>query len=496
MKKEFNTSFIVLLTLLATALFCGNGFSGNLLFASPEIVAKLRLYEGIKAGSPPPAEVVSSYHLKRIDKNDVTSDQNMDKEVQTLRKIFNLTEIKLISSAGLQFEEGKEHGAAHVIMLNGKKLQVRLTSPEKNSDHFNVTVEALEKNGESPSLLETTLKLPQTRTTVLGFEDSTGRNYFLSFHRGVNAVTPAKESGNDVEHVPSNKKPKLLKNVQPIYPEEAMKQHISGNVTIDAITDINGRVSDAVVHSGHPLLNGAALDAVRQWVYEPFVNEKGKVCPVKFTVLIKFNLADDKDKKPLNLTDEQKPRAKKKVNPVYPKKALKEHLQGLVLLELVVDSRGYVADVNVTEGSPELAPAAVEAVKQWVFEPYIINNLPHPVRFSVVVKFELNKDGDTSKSNANAIMLSASEKPKLISSVPPVYPKEALKKHICGDVALEVRVDPTGAVTEAKVMEGPEELRAAAIEALKKWRYEVYKKDGKPVSVRFTVLMKFSLKKD
>lgn len=83
--------------------------------------------------------------------------------------------------------------------------------------------------------------------------------------------------------------PRLIKKVNPAYPPIAIASHVSGKVEIEASTDIYGRVIEADVLRGHVLLNGAALEAVRGWIYEPyFVN--GIPRAVKFTVTITFSL--------------------------------------------------------------------------------------------------------------------------------------------------------------------------------------------------------------
>lgn len=83
--------------------------------------------------------------------------------------------------------------------------------------------------------------------------------------------------------------PRLIKKVNPDYPAIALASHVSGKVEIEASTDIYGRVKEARVLRGHALLNAAALEAVREWIYEPyFVN--GIPRPVRFSVTVTFSL--------------------------------------------------------------------------------------------------------------------------------------------------------------------------------------------------------------
>jgi protein TonB len=63
----------------------------------------------------------------------------------------------------------------------------------------------------------------------------------------------------------------LVKKVEPIYPHIAAVAGISGTVKLHAIIGRDGSVEDLNVVAGHPLLADAALDAVRQWHYKPYV---------------------------------------------------------------------------------------------------------------------------------------------------------------------------------------------------------------------------------
>ncbi len=83
--------------------------------------------------------------------------------------------------------------------------------------------------------------------------------------------------------------PRLVKRVAPEYPEIARQAHVEGRVVVEATTDVFGRVKDARVRESVPLLDEAALDAVRQWVYEPMVIN-GKPRSVSFTVAVVFAL--------------------------------------------------------------------------------------------------------------------------------------------------------------------------------------------------------------
>ena len=85
------------------------------------------------------------------------------------------------------------------------------------------------------------------------------------------------------------------------------------------------------------------------------------------------------------------------------------------------------------------------------------------------------------------------KEPKLISSVPVVYPSVAKDSHIQGDVVVDTQIDKNGNVVHMKATSGPMMLRQAALDSVRKWKYEPSTLDGQPVSVEMLVTVKFRL---
>ena len=83
------------------------------------------------------------------------------------------------------------------------------------------------------------------------------------------------------------------------------------------------------------------------------------------------------------------PRLVRRVDPVYPEIARKARVAGIVVLEATTDAAGRVLNVTVLRSIPLLDQAAIDAVKQWIYEPMVINGRPRPVTFTVTVRFEL-----------------------------------------------------------------------------------------------------------
>lgn len=100
---------------------------------------------------------------------------------------------------------------------------------------------------------------------------------------GTPAAPPSLPLGGDV------KPARLSVSVAPVYPAIARSQRISGDVRIDALIDVNGRVSEMKVISGPAVLHQAAMEALRHWKYAPATLD-GNPVPMHLAVTIQFRL--------------------------------------------------------------------------------------------------------------------------------------------------------------------------------------------------------------
>jgi len=80
----------------------------------------------------------------------------------------------------------------------------------------------------------------------------------------------------------------------------------------------------------------------------------------------------------------------KRVAPEYPEEARKKSIQGTVILNVILRTDGSVTVQNVADGDPILSPAAIEAVRQWRYEPSLMNGQPVESRTQISVVFTLN----------------------------------------------------------------------------------------------------------
>jgi protein TonB len=83
------------------------------------------------------------------------------------------------------------------------------------------------------------------------------------------------------------------------------------------------------------------------------------------------------------------PQKMKDVKPIYPPIAQSARVQGVVIIEATIGPNGRVTEARVLRGQPLLDQAALDAVKQWVFTPTLLNNVPVPVIMTVTVNFTL-----------------------------------------------------------------------------------------------------------
>jgi protein TonB len=137
----------------------------------------------------------------------------------------------------------------------------------------------------------------------------------------------------------------------------------------------------------------SAVTSVKGWRYDPPAQ-----APLTFGVAIRFGDAPKEmifapapppDEKALHVGGVIKPPVKiRDVRPAYPPDALAAGIKGVVILEARIDADGNVETARVIKSIPELDQAAIDAVKQWKFEPILMNGVPTPVIMTVTIEFK------------------------------------------------------------------------------------------------------------
>ena len=208
----------------------------------------------------------------------------------------------------------------------------------------------------------------------------------------------------------------IVTKIAPVYPPLARQAHIQASVVLRVHISKSGDVTDVHLISGHPMLAPAAIEAVKQWKYRPFLLN-GDPVDVETQVTVNFTLSD---KPPADGVAGDAPggipageptpgtadhplivqRVKvsggvmssfleHKVQPVYPADAKDQHIQGSVVFKAIIDKEGNISDLQLISGHPMLSPAAIDAVKQWRYRPYLLNGEPVGVETTVTVNFTL-----------------------------------------------------------------------------------------------------------
>jgi TonB family protein len=198
--------------------------------------------------------------------------------------------------------------------------------------------------------------------------------------------------------------------VYPVYPPLAVQVRLQGTVTLHVLVNASGDVENVKLISGHPMLSPPAIEAVKQWKYQPYVKD-GNAVPFAGMVRLNFNLGSGdvvivSEPPVVDLSPLRRPGVPQrvrvssgvsqgllvnKVSPEYPADAREQHIQGVVILQVNIDKEGNVNNVELISGHPLLAPAAIEAVKQWKYKPYLLNGEPVEVDTQVQVNFTLTQ---------------------------------------------------------------------------------------------------------
>jgi len=198
-----------------------------------------------------------------------------------------------------------------------------------------------------------------------------------------------------------------------------------------------------------------------------------------------------------------------KVNPIYPQEAKEQGIQGTVVLHAIIDRDGTVKELTVISGPPPLVPSAMDAVRQWVYKPYLLNGEPTEVDTTITVNYSLNNSpaqqppsSDNTHQDTYQITgpdgvykIGGSVRPPILTNdVDPQYTEAARKAKLSGNVIVGLIVDSNGVPQNVHVAKGlGNELDQKAVEAVQQYRFKPATKDGEPVPVALNVDFNFRI---
>ena len=326
----------------------------------------------------------------------------------------------------------------------------------------------------------------------------------------------------------------LIKKEQAIYPLDAEKDKLQGQVVIKVVISETGDVEQAEVESGNPALAQAALRAVKKYKFKPFIRN-GK--PIKVSTKLPFDFAYANNIKDIdpedaakatvaqgqnsraglsNITSGSEPQgdlrleALNQTSALYPTEALKSKIDGLVTIRVVISQNGEVQHVEAISGNSVLSDSAMNAVKEWKFKTWKSNRYI-PVMAWATINFDFKLPAENGALSASApaapgVIVKSGEVPMrvrvaqgvtaglCIHKVQPVYPPAAKSARVQGTVVLQAIISKDGTIRDLKVLSGPNELQDAAAGAVQQWRYRPYVVNGEPVEVETTISVVFQLR--
>jgi TonB family protein len=213
-----------------------------------------------------------------------------------------------------------------------------------------------------------------------------------------------KQTSSDQTSAPPQDSTKLepIKIVKAAYPWEAREKQLQGQVWVKIQVSETGDVESAEVISGDPTLARSAIDAVKKWKFKPFI-KNGK--PISVASKVPFSFAFSENVRAEESPTDTTPAINRvrvsqgvsqglliyRVQPVYPLEARKEGIQGQVILRAVISKEGRIDNLTLISGPKELAPAAIGAVQQWRYKPYLLMGNPVEVDTEILVNFTLSR---------------------------------------------------------------------------------------------------------
>lgn len=211
--------------------------------------------------------------------------------------------------------------------------------------------------------------------------------------------------------------------------------------------------------------------------------------------------------------DEALEHLQNRVVPQYPEIGISNRIQNNELLDIVIDEQGQVVDAKVKMGHPAFAKASLDAVKQWKYRPFMLNDAPVRVATTVYILYRLagQEGGSQPVENVPVSVTSIGKHDGQLGDpsrlrldretlegrrtkfVEPKYPPMARVASIKGEVVLAVVIDKGGHVASARAVSGHPILVQTALDAVKQWTYSPYLVNGEPVAVESTVKVSFGV---
>jgi len=250
-----------------------------------DILLQLRFYEGVRGPKPAEAKVVTAYTLRPLFIGNFISQKGLHEEEAELKRVFNLKDLAVMVQTQWSWERDKADKRFQMVVLNGHEFLLQVVKlSAANAFQVQVIDQAAK---EKPALLDNEIVLPAGKISVFGFEDSLSQPFFLAVQRQAN-VDESETGGLKIVMVPESIPiPKLIKRVEPVYPEKMLAGGMTASITLQVGVSEEGKVWSVRAFSKESEFVEAAVVAIKQWQVEPLVVD-GKARSQTFTCTVNF----------------------------------------------------------------------------------------------------------------------------------------------------------------------------------------------------------------
>ncbi len=220
-------------------------------------------------------------------KTDQTRNAVLGKLASQLSSTFRLSHVDIAYTQPLSLSLSRPESLPAPTLTSGIRITVELLGLDDEKATYQVRFEDGDK-----SLADSRVFVRRGERAVVGGVDGPEAPYFFLVlepeSRSAAETGGPFKVGGDIQH------PRAIHKVPPSYTEEARKNRVQGVAILQVVIDTEGRIEDVKVLKGLPMgLSEAAVEAVRQWRFEPALDGDGNPVSVYYNLTINFRLDDE-----------------------------------------------------------------------------------------------------------------------------------------------------------------------------------------------------------
>lgn len=313
--------------------------------------------------------------------------------------------------------------------------------------------------------------------------------------------------------------PRVTYQSRPVYPMALRRSGMRGAVVVDFVVDPEGEVRDAfVIKSLNPAFDEPALDAVREWKFEPGTHN-GTPTFTHMEVPIYFSIDDladggrgpldversgDMSKLPEALRVDVDPKVLSLVLPIYPYDLLRSRVDGTARVNYLVDETGAVVLTKVVKADrPEFGLSLQAAIERFECEPALKGGRPHVSVVGFEQDFGVHDSRLVSADDDRLLRMETNHPDRIIRNAdldaplhpiitrPPIFPR-SLAKDTRGSAVVEVLIDETGRSRLPRIISASDPAFGyAAVQAVALWTFAAPTSKGHAVVTRARIPFDF-----